>query len=70
MANAGPDTNGSQFFVVTGPSGVGLPPAYALFGKVVRGLEVATAIQEVATGSGDRPTTDVVIESVTVTAAD
>ena len=70
MANAGPDTNGSQFFVVTGPSGVGLPPAYALFGKVVRGLEVATAIQDVATGPGDRPTTDVVIESVTVTAAD
>jgi cyclophilin family peptidyl-prolyl cis-trans isomerase len=70
MANAGPDTNGSQFFVVTGPSGVGLPPDYALFGKVVRGLEVATAIQDVATGPGDRPTTDVVIESVTVTAAD
>ena len=70
MANSGPDTNGSQFFVVTGPSGVGLPPAYALFGKVVRGLDVATAIQEVATGPGDRPTTDVVIESVAVTEAD
>ena len=70
MANAGPDTNGSQFFVVTGPSGVGLPPDYALFGKVIKGIEVATAIQEVATGPGDRPTTDVVIESVTVAEAE
>ena len=70
MANAGPDTNGSQFFVVTGPSGVGLPPAYALFGKVIKGVEVATAIQEVRTGPGDRPVEDVVIESVTVTESD
>ena len=70
MANAGPDTNGSQIFVVTGPRGVGLPPAYALFGKVIKGVEVATAIQEVPTGPGDRPVTDVVIESVTVTEAE
>jgi len=70
MANAGPDTNGSQFFVITGPSGVALPPAYAMFGKVVSGLEVATTIQEVSTAPGDRPTTDVVIESVTITEAD
>ena len=69
MANAGPDTNGSQFFVITGPSGVALPPAYAMFGKVVSGLEVATAIQEVSTAPGDRPTTDVVIDSVTITEA-
>ncbi len=67
MANAGPDTNGSQFFIVTGPRGVGLPPNYSLFGKVVAGIEVADAIQNVATGPGDRPVTDVVIESVTVT---
>ena len=70
MANAGPDTNGSQFFVVTGPSGVGLPPAYSLFGKVIKGVEVATAIQEGRTGPGDRPMEDVVIESVTVTESD
>ena len=67
MANAGPDTNGSQFFVISGPSGVGLPPQYALFGKVVKGLDVVEAIQSVSTGMGDRPKTDVVIESVTVT---
>src|SRR5271165_4957322 len=35
MANAGPNTNGSQFFIVSGASGVGLPPQYSLFGKVV-----------------------------------
>ena len=67
MANAGPNTNGSQFFIITGPSGVGLPPQYALFGQVVSGLEVADAMQGVPTGPGDRPLTDIVIESVTVT---
>ena len=70
MANAGPDTNGSQFFIVTGASGVGLPPSYSLFGQVIVGLEVADAIQNVVTGPGDRPLTDVVIESVTVTVGD
>jgi cyclophilin family peptidyl-prolyl cis-trans isomerase len=69
MANAGPNTNGSQFFVITGASGVGLPPSYSLFGKVVSGFEVAQAVEQVATGPGDRPLTDVVIESVTITEA-
>ena len=67
MANAGPNTNGSQFFVISGPSGVGLPPAYALFGKVIKGLEIVDQIEKVATGGGDKPLTDVVIESVTIT---
>ncbi len=66
MANAGPDTNGSQFFIVTGASGVGLPPAYSLFGKVVKGLDVADRMQRVPTGTGDRPVDDVVINSVTI----
>ena len=70
MANSGPGTNGSQFFVITGASGVGLPPAYALFGKVIKGVEVAAAIQETPTASGDRPLTDVVIESVTIAESD
>ena len=70
MANAGPDTNGSQFFIITGPSGVGLPPQYSLFGQVVRGLDVAEAMQKVPTGPDDRPLEDVVIESVTVTEGD
>jgi cyclophilin family peptidyl-prolyl cis-trans isomerase len=70
MANAGPNTNGSQFFLISGPSGVGLPPAYALFGQVVKGLDVVEAMQNVPTGRGDRPLTDVVINSVTITVAD
>jgi peptidylprolyl isomerase len=70
MANAGPNTNGSQFFVVSGPSGVSLPPQYSLFGQVVKGLDVLEKMQAVPTGGGDRPKTDVVINSVTITVAD
>jgi cyclophilin family peptidyl-prolyl cis-trans isomerase len=70
MANAGPNTNGSQFFVISGPDGVRLPPAYSLFGQVIKGLDVVEAIQSVPTGHGDRPKTDVVINSVTITVAD
>ena len=67
MANAGPDTNGSQFFLVSGPSGVGLPPSYSLFGQITEGLDVLDAMQNVPTAAGDRPLTDVVIQSVTIT---
>jgi cyclophilin family peptidyl-prolyl cis-trans isomerase len=70
MANAGPNTNGSQFFLISGPSGVGLPPQYNHFGQVVKGLEVVDAMQAVDTDRGDRPRTDVVINSVTITVAD
>jgi cyclophilin family peptidyl-prolyl cis-trans isomerase len=67
MANAGPNTNGSQFFIVSGASGVGLPPSYALFGKLISGLDVLAEIEKQATGQSDRPLNDVVIESVTIT---
>ena len=70
MANAGPNTNGSQFFVISGPSGVGLPPQYSLFGKVVKGLEHVDVMEKVSTGPGDRPVEDMVIESVTITEHD
>lgn len=70
MANAGPNTNGSQFFIVSGPSGTGLPPQYSLFGKVVSGLDVVAELEQVQTGAQDRPATDVVIESVTITEKD
>lgn len=70
MANAGPNTNGSQFFVISGPSGVGLPPQYALFGKVVKGLELVDQMEKVPTGPGDKPVTDMIIESVTITEHD
>ena len=69
MANAGPNTNGSQFFVISGPDGVRLPPNYSLFGKVVAGLDVVAAIDAVGTGSG-KPRETVTIESVTVTESD
>ncbi len=70
MANAGPNTNGSQFFLISGNDGARLPPQYSLFGKVVSGLEVVEAMQSVPTGSGDRPKADVVIQSVTITESD
>src|SRR6187402_1653732 len=67
MANAGPNTNGSQFFLVSGPSGVGLPPQYSLFGQIVKGLDVLEEMQAVKTGARDKPVTDVVINSVAIT---
>ncbi len=70
MANAGPHTNGSQFFLVSGNSGVGLPPQYSLFGQIVKGLDVLDTMQNVPTGGGDKPKTDVVINSVAITVAD
>jgi peptidylprolyl isomerase/peptidyl-prolyl cis-trans isomerase B (cyclophilin B) len=68
MANSGPHTNGSQFFVISGPDGMRLPPLYALFGKVVKGLDVVETIDALGTKSGS-PRERVVIESVTITEA-
>jgi cyclophilin family peptidyl-prolyl cis-trans isomerase len=65
MANAGPNTNGSQFFVISGADGVRLPPQYALFGAVVSGGDVVTTIDALGTRSGT-PKERVVIESVTI----
>jgi cyclophilin family peptidyl-prolyl cis-trans isomerase len=70
MANAGPNTNGSQFFLISGPSGVGLPPQYNHFGQIVKGMDVLEAMQSVKTARGDRPVEDVVINSVTISVAD
>ncbi len=65
MANAGPDTNGSQFFIVSGNQGMQLPASYSLFGKVVSGLDVLAAIDAAGSRSG-KPKERVVIESVTI----
>ena len=65
MANAGPNTNGSQFFVISGPDGVRLPPLYSLFGEVVSGLDVVEKIDKLGSRSGT-PKEQVVIESVTI----
>ena len=70
MANAGPNTNGSQFFIVSGPDGVRLPPQYSLFGKVVKGLDVVSAIDAVGSPGAGTPREKVVIDSVTITESD
>ncbi len=65
MANAGPNTNGSQFFVISGADGVRLPPQYALFGAVVSGGDVVQTIDALGTKSG-KPKETITIESVTI----
>lgn len=69
MANAGPNTNGSQFFIISGPDGMQLPPSYSLFGKVISGLDVVAAIDGIGSRSG-KPSERVVIEAVNITEAD
>jgi peptidylprolyl isomerase len=66
MANAGPNTNGSQFFIVTANPGVPLPPSYTVFGHVTKGIETALTIQQVKTDANDRPLEDIIIEKVEV----
>jgi peptidylprolyl isomerase/peptidyl-prolyl cis-trans isomerase B (cyclophilin B) len=70
MANAGPDTNGSQFFIITGPDGTTLPPDYTLFGMVTEGLDTTLpAIDAVGNpeNNGMPPLEPVTIESITIT---
>ncbi len=62
MANAGPNTNGSQFFIMH--IDYPLPPSYTKFGKVMEGQETVDAIAEVATSPGDKPLEPVVMERV------
>lgn len=69
MANAGPNTNGSQFFIISGQDGVRLPPLYALFGQVIQGLDVLAAIEAAGSRSG-APSEEVKINSVRITEAD
>ncbi len=67
MANSGDSSsNGSQFFIITGPNGAALPPLYSLFGQVIDGLDVPLEMQRVETGAGDKPVDDVVVNSVVV----
>jgi cyclophilin family peptidyl-prolyl cis-trans isomerase len=70
MANAGPNTNGSQFFIISGPHGQQLPPSYSLFGQVVSGLDVVAAIDALGTAGAGKPKQRIVIESVTITEKD
>lgn len=67
MANAGPNTNGSQFFIITAAQGTPyLNGKHTPFGRVTKGMEVADAISKVERDSNDKPTKPVTIESITI----
>jgi cyclophilin family peptidyl-prolyl cis-trans isomerase len=66
MANSGPDTNSSQFFIITGEQGAALPPAYSLFGEVIDGFDTTVLAMEAAGTPSGEPTEPVEIISVTI----
>jgi cyclophilin family peptidyl-prolyl cis-trans isomerase len=71
MANSGPNTNGSQFFIITGNSGASLPPQYSLFGEVTEGLDTAVKAMGALfnpdpAANGVPPAGEIVLKSVTI----
>lgn len=72
MANSGANSNGSQFFIITGDAGVNLPPQYSLFGQVTDGMDIVKNIEAVGTAetstdpNGGKPTQEIIISSITI----
>ncbi|WP_051223420.1 peptidylprolyl isomerase [Conexibacter woesei] len=66
MANAGPNTNGSQFFLVTTPEAPWLDGKHTVFGQITEGLDVVDKIEGKPTDARDKPNDDVTIESITI----
>jgi peptidyl-prolyl cis-trans isomerase B (cyclophilin B) len=64
MANSGPNTNGSQFFIVTTDAASWLDGKHTVFGKVTSGMDAVDALEKLETGPGDRPVEPALIESV------
>jgi peptidylprolyl isomerase/peptidyl-prolyl cis-trans isomerase B (cyclophilin B) len=74
MANSGPNTNGSQFFIISGDQGAQLPPDYSLFGQVTDGFDTTVKAMEAAanpdvSANGVPPTEPITITKVTITEA-
>jgi len=65
MANSGPNTNGSQFFINTANNNF-LDPKHTAFGRVTAGMDVVTVIENTATGQNDRPLEDMIVEKIEV----
>ncbi len=66
MANSGPNTNGSQFFIVSGDQGAQLDPQYSLFGQVTNGLDVVSQIDALGTPGDGKPAEPITMSSVTI----